>query len=164
MHLILNLFRSRARLQRRGRLEDYPPVVITFVDQMDCDAGLPFPCGSDRLMDMSAIHPLPSEFRQQGGMDVYDAVMVTRGQESGEHKQESGQHYRVDRTALQHPGEPHGIVEFLPAKYLHLDPQTVATPYHPRPGIVADHHSHSGHGTRRFLEIPYDVLGIGAVA
>ena len=164
MHLILNLFRSRARFQRRGRLEDYPPLVITLVDQMDCNAGLPFTGGGDSLMDMSAIHPLPSEFRQQGGVDIYDAVMVTRCQEGGEHEQESGQHYRVDRTALQYPCEPRGIVELLPAKYLHLDPEPIATPYHPRPGIVADYHRHSGHGTRRFLEIPYYVLGIGAVA
>ena len=130
---------------------------------MDGDAGLGFPCGYHSLVHMTPVHPLATIFWQKRRMDVDDFPGITPCKECRNHKQETGQHYGIDRIPFQHTQHLGRVVDFTTRHNLGCNTQVPAALQHPRLTVVA-HHKHHFRPDFVLTEVPDYVLGIGAVA
>lgn len=79
-----------------GKLRNGFAFINAFGDEMYGNARFFFSSGTDRLVDMSAIHPPSAVFREQRGMDVNDALREFGNEVRRDSEEESGKDDVVD--------------------------------------------------------------------
>lgn len=82
-------------------LGDHGALVVLFVNDVDADAGDAFACGDNGGVDSLAVHSLPAEFWQEGGMYIQDAVSVTAQCHGAEFSHVSGEGDKLDSVCGQ---------------------------------------------------------------
>ena len=111
MFLLSYVIRGVFRVQRSAELGDDTAAVNVRANPMDRHSCHGLPCLLDCLVYMVAVHPDPSELRQEGGMEVDHPVVIFMDEEIGDDEEESGQDYEIDRKLPQQRKDYVGIVE-----------------------------------------------------
>lgn len=104
------------RRQLAFGLEEDGAFIVVLVDDMNGDAALLFPVVNHRFMDMMAKHTFTAIERQQGWMDVDDAVGKGGEDVLGHQPKETGKDDPVDLPLLEETEHTAIVVEIGPAE------------------------------------------------
>ena len=136
-------------------------LIVLLADQMDGDAALGISSRDNGFMDALAVHALPAVFRQQGRVDIDDAVREGAHHLRRYQPKEAGQHDEVDMQPSQ-LAEHGAIAQLGPIEQVGGNAMVPSTLQHAGLRAIAPHQCYLG--SRVLGKMLHEPLRVGARA
>lgn len=100
-HLGRHLFRGISGREVDGFLQQDGALVVLFIHEVDGHPAFGFAVAHHSLMHMVAVHAFTPVSRQQGGVNINDALGVVLHQVFGQFPEKAGQHQQLGTVEVQ---------------------------------------------------------------